>query len=56
MTFAEQHGKTLLTDKAVFQTADDRNGMIFSGMELGAVESMGVAEALVSLGVDERSK
>ena len=40
VTFEEQGGKTKLTDKSVFQTVEDRDGMLQSGMEEGAAESM----------------
>lgn len=38
--FEEQDGKTLLTDIAVFQSIEDRDGMLSTGMEDGATESM----------------
>jgi uncharacterized protein YndB with AHSA1/START domain len=40
VTFEEQDGKTKLTDQAVFQTLEDRDGMLRTGMEQGAAESM----------------
>ena len=40
MTFEEQDGKTKLTDASVFQSVEDRDGMLQSGMEGGASESM----------------
>lgn len=40
ITLEEQDGKTKLTDHAVFQTLEARDGMIQSGMEEGAAESM----------------
>jgi uncharacterized protein YndB with AHSA1/START domain len=40
VTFEEQDGKTKLTDVSVFQSIEDRDGMISAGMEEGAVESM----------------
>jgi uncharacterized protein YndB with AHSA1/START domain len=40
ITFEEFEGKTKLTDQAVFQTVEDRDGMLQSGMEEGAAESM----------------
>lgn len=40
VTFEEQDGKTKLTDVSVFQSVADRDGMLSSGMEEGAVESM----------------
>ncbi len=40
VTFKDQDGKTRLTDISVFQTVEDRDGMLQSGMEGGAAESM----------------
>jgi uncharacterized protein YndB with AHSA1/START domain len=40
VTFEEQGGKTLMTDQSVFQSVADRDGMLSSGMEQGASESM----------------
>ncbi len=40
VTFEEQDGKTKMTDKTVFQTAEDLQGMLKEGMEGGATESM----------------
>jgi uncharacterized protein YndB with AHSA1/START domain len=40
MTFEEQDSKTKLTDQSVFQTVADRAGMLESGMEGGAAETM----------------
>ncbi len=40
ITFEEQDGKTTMTDKGVFQSVEDRDGMIQSGMESGAIETM----------------
>ena len=40
VTFGEQDGKTLLTTTATFETKEDRDGMLQSGMEGGAAESM----------------
>lgn len=39
-TFAERDGKTLVRTNAVFQSVEDRDAMIQSGMESGANESM----------------
>jgi uncharacterized protein YndB with AHSA1/START domain len=36
----EQDGKTKMTDRSVFQCVEDRDGMVASGMESGATESM----------------
>lgn len=40
VTFEELDGKTKMTDQSVFQTVEDRDGMLNSGMEEGAAESM----------------
>ena len=40
VTFEEQDGKTQMTDSSVFQSVADRDGMLRSGMESGAAESM----------------
>jgi uncharacterized protein YndB with AHSA1/START domain len=40
VTFEEQDGKTHMTDSSVFQSVGDRDGMLQSGMERGAAESM----------------
>ena len=39
ITFEEQDGKTHMTDRSVFQSVADRDGMLQSGMESGAAES-----------------
>ncbi|MGZ7133944.1 MAG: SRPBCC domain-containing protein, partial [Halobacteriota archaeon] len=39
-TFEEHDGKTTVTAIAVFQTVEDRDGMLQSGMEQGATETM----------------
>lgn len=40
VTFTEEDGKTTLTNLSVFQSVEDRDGMVMSGMEEGAAESM----------------
>jgi uncharacterized protein YndB with AHSA1/START domain len=40
VTFEEHEGKTKLTNRSVFQTVEDRNGALQSGMEAGAAETM----------------
>jgi len=40
ITFEENAGVTTLTDTSVFQSVEDRDGMIANGMEGGAQESM----------------
>ncbi len=39
-TFEEHDGKTTLTSTSVFDTVEDRDGMLESGMEEGAAETM----------------
>ena len=40
VTFEEHDGKTKLTDRSLFQSGEDRDGMLSSGMEQGAAETM----------------
>ena len=40
VTFEEQDGKTKLVVTSLFQTVEDREGMLKSGMEEGAAETM----------------
>lgn len=40
VTFDEQDGQTKMTDKVVFQSIEDRDGMLNSGMGEGAAETM----------------
>ena len=40
VTFEDLNGKTKLTEKSVFETVGDRDGMLKSGMEEGAPETM----------------
>lgn len=40
VTFEDQDGKTKMTTRDVFQTVEDRDGMLKSGMEEGAAETM----------------
>ncbi|MBX3061958.1 MAG: SRPBCC family protein [Anaerolineae bacterium] len=47
MILEERDGKTLFTDISVFQTVEDRDGMIASGMEHGFSDSMEQLEALI---------
>jgi uncharacterized protein YndB with AHSA1/START domain len=48
--FEEFEGKTKLTQHSVFQSVEDRDGMVQSGMEKGATESMDrLAELLAEL-------
>jgi uncharacterized protein YndB with AHSA1/START domain len=39
MSLSEENGKTIVTDSSVFQTVEDRDGMLQSGMADGAEES-----------------
>jgi uncharacterized protein YndB with AHSA1/START domain len=39
VTFEEHDGKTKFTDRTVFQTVEDRDGMLKSEMEEGATET-----------------
>ena len=50
ITFDEKDGVTTLTDVSVFQSVEDRDGMIENGMEGGAQESMDrLAELLTGM-------
>jgi uncharacterized protein YndB with AHSA1/START domain len=40
VTFEEQDGKTMLRNLSVFQSVEDRDGMLMSGMEEGANVSL----------------
>jgi uncharacterized protein YndB with AHSA1/START domain len=40
VTFEDAEGGTLVTDRAVYQTLEDRDGMVAAGMESGARQSM----------------
>ena len=39
LTLVERDGKTTLTTRSVFETKEDRDGMLQSGMETGAAET-----------------
>ena len=39
VTFEEHDGKTTISSTSVFQSVEDRDGMLESGMESGAIES-----------------
>jgi uncharacterized protein YndB with AHSA1/START domain len=47
LTFEERGGKTTVTDLLVFQSIEDRDGMIQSGMEQGSDESWDRFEELL---------
>jgi uncharacterized protein YndB with AHSA1/START domain len=48
LTFEDQGGKTLLRTNAVFQSVEDRDGMLQSGMEQGVNDSMERLDELVA--------
>ncbi len=57
MTLEDVGGKTRLVQHSVFQSVEDRDGMVQSGMEEGASESMDrLAELLVELAKDKRAR
>ena len=47
MTLEEQDGRTLLTARSVFQSVEDRDGMVGSDMEEGVAETMDRLATLV---------
>lgn len=48
LLFEERGGRTLLRQSAVFQSVEDRDGMVESGMETGVNEGMERLEELVA--------
>jgi uncharacterized protein YndB with AHSA1/START domain len=50
IVFEDQDGRTLMTDTSVFQSVADRDGMLQSGMESGAAESLDRLEAYLAKG------
>lgn len=48
VTFEEYEGKTKLIDHSVFQSVEARDGMLQSGMEEGAAETMDRLEELLA--------
>jgi uncharacterized protein YndB with AHSA1/START domain len=46
--FTEEDGKTTLTTTSVFASTEDRDGMLSSGMEVGAEESARHLDALLA--------
>jgi uncharacterized protein YndB with AHSA1/START domain len=40
VTFGDENGKTKVTEKSVFESVADRDGMIAAGMEDGGYETM----------------
>jgi uncharacterized protein YndB with AHSA1/START domain len=47
VSLAEKDGKTILTDSLIFQSIEDRDGMVQSGMESGASDSWDRLEKLL---------
>jgi uncharacterized protein YndB with AHSA1/START domain len=47
VSFAERDGKTIVTDSSIFQSVEDRDGMVQAGMEDGAADSWDRLEALL---------
>lgn len=47
ITFEERDGKTRMVDHSVFQSVEDRDGMVASGMEQGAAESWDLFDELL---------
>ena len=48
LTFEEEDGKTKMTDHSLFDSVEDRDGMLQSGMEAGAAESLDRLEELLA--------
>lgn len=48
LTFEERGGKTLMRTNSVFQSVEDRDGMIQSGMESGVNDGMERLDALLA--------
>ena len=48
ITLEERDGQTTVTDRALFDSVEDRDGMLKSGMETGAAESMDRLEELLA--------
>lgn len=49
ITFTERDGKTIITDSSVCQTVEDRDGLLQSGMEEGAAQTLDRFEELLKL-------
>jgi uncharacterized protein YndB with AHSA1/START domain len=47
-TFEDQNGQTLLTNHDVYQSVEDRDGMVGEGMEGGMLESLDRLETLLA--------
>ncbi|HEV8191303.1 MAG TPA: SRPBCC family protein [Ktedonobacterales bacterium] len=48
LTFEEHDGKTRIRTNSVFQSVEDRDGMVQSGMESGAIDSMEKLDGLLA--------
>lgn len=48
VTFEDLGGRTRITTQSVYQSLEDRDGMVASGMESGVVESMDRLEGLLA--------
>ena len=55
ITFEEKDGKTLMTDTSTFQTIEDRDGMLESGMEEGSNDSWRRLEELLATMTPEKA-
>ena len=49
MTLEDVGGRTKLSDRSVFDSQEDRDGMLQSGMQSGAQESMDQLEEVLAL-------
>lgn len=47
-TFEEQDGQTILNEKSIFPSVEDRDGVVASGMESGAIETMDRFEEILT--------
>jgi uncharacterized protein YndB with AHSA1/START domain len=48
LAFDEHDGKTTVTSTSLFESVEDRDGMVASGMEIGAAESYDQLEAYLA--------
>ena len=48
VTFVDVWGRTRLTTQSIYQSLEDRDGMVASGMESGVVELMDRLEELLA--------
>jgi len=55
ITYEEQDGKTIITDRAMFQSVEERDGMLKTGMETGSIETMARFAEIVKKIQKERS-